>query len=119
MAKPNLNAMKNIKEFCSEHDVDYSDVEELLTRLGMVGKTEINKVYDIFGIEGSLSKKSSPYNNAVAEAFNKVMKTEFVYQKKFTSLKQLKLELSEYVYGYNNLRIHGSLGYLTPVKYIS
>ena len=27
-AKPNLNAMKNIKEFCLEHDVDYSDVEE-------------------------------------------------------------------------------------------
>ena len=28
VAKPNLNAMKNIKEFCLEHDVDYSDVEE-------------------------------------------------------------------------------------------
>ena len=27
-AKPSLNAMKNIKEFCLEHDVDYSDVEE-------------------------------------------------------------------------------------------
>ena len=27
-AKPNLHAMKNIKAFCLEHDVDYSDVEE-------------------------------------------------------------------------------------------
>jgi len=27
-AKPNLNAMKNIKEFCLKNDVDYSGVEE-------------------------------------------------------------------------------------------
>ena len=27
-AKPNLNAMKNIKEFCLINDVDYSGVEE-------------------------------------------------------------------------------------------
>ena len=77
----------------------------------------IDKILDIFGIERSLSEKGSPYDNAVAEAFNKVMKTEFVYQKEFRSLSQLKLELAEYVYWYNNLRIHGSLGYLSPVKY--
>ncbi|MCI5972525.1 MAG: IS3 family transposase, partial [Anaerococcus sp.] len=41
----------------------------------------------------------------------------FVYQKEFRSLNQLKLELSEYIYWYNNLRIHGSLDYLPPVKY--
>ena len=27
-AKPNLNAMKNIKEFCLKYDVDYAVVEE-------------------------------------------------------------------------------------------
>lgn len=27
-AKPNLNAMKNIKEFCLKNDVDYAGVEE-------------------------------------------------------------------------------------------
>lgn len=27
-AKPNLNAMKNIKEFCLKNDIEYSDVEE-------------------------------------------------------------------------------------------
>lgn len=28
-AKPNLNAMKNIKEFCFKNDIDYADVEEV------------------------------------------------------------------------------------------
>ena len=77
----------------------------------------IDKILAIFGIKRSLSKKGSPYYNSVAEAFNKVMKTEFVYQKEFRSLNQLKLELSEYVYSYNNIRVNGSLGYLTPVNY--
>ena len=27
-AKPNLSAMKNIKEFCHRNDVEYTDVEE-------------------------------------------------------------------------------------------
>ena len=27
-AKPNINAMKSIKEFCLNHDIDYSTVEE-------------------------------------------------------------------------------------------
>ena len=27
-AKPNLNAMKNIKKFCFKNDVDYAGVEE-------------------------------------------------------------------------------------------
>ena len=77
----------------------------------------IDKILDIFGIERSLSKKGSPYDNAVAEAFNKVVKTEFIYKNKFKNLNQLKLELSEYIYWYNNLRIHGALGYLSPVEY--
>lgn len=45
------------------------------------------------------------------------MKIEFVYQRNFETLEQLKLELAEYVYWYNNNRIHSSLGYLSPIDY--
>ncbi|NMB01426.1 MAG: transposase, partial [Firmicutes bacterium] len=48
---------------------------------------------------------------------NKIMKTEFIYQNKFETLEELQLKLAEYIYWYNNIRIHGSLGYLTPVEY--
>jgi len=40
-----------------------------------------------------------------------------LYQRKFKSLEQLQLELAEYVYWYNNLRIHGSLGYILSIEY--
>ena len=77
----------------------------------------IDDVLEAFEIERSLSNKGNPYDNAVSEAANKIMKTEFIYQNKFKTLEELQLELAEYIYWYNNLRIHGSLGYLTPVEY--
>ena len=36
--KPNLTAMKSIKEFCSRNDVDYASLEELWLDLGSEGK---------------------------------------------------------------------------------
>ena len=36
--KPNLIAMKNIKEFCDQNNVEYSELEELWLSLGKEGK---------------------------------------------------------------------------------
>lgn len=80
-------------------------------------KKTIDKILAIFGISRSLSMKGSLHDNAVAEAANKVLKTEFIYQNRFNKLEKLKLELSGFVYWYNNNRIHGSLGYLSPKEY--
>ncbi|QQK09132.1 IS3 family transposase [Miniphocaeibacter halophilus] len=53
----------------------------------------------------------------MSEATNKILKTELIYQHKFKNLEQLKYELEKYIYWYNNDRIHGSLGYLSPLEY--
>lgn len=70
-----------------------------------------------FIIYRSLGKKGCPYDNAVAEATSKVFKTEFIYHTKFESLDHLEIELFDYVNWYNNIRIPGSLCYLTPKEY--
>lgn len=77
----------------------------------------IDSILSTFNISRSLSKKGNPYDNAVSEATNKIMKTEFIYQNKFETLEELQLKLAEYTYWYNNIRLHGSLGYLTPMEY--
>jgi len=85
------------------------------------GKEFKNKLIEdlltTFAITRSLSAKGCPYDNAVAEAGFKVVKTEFAFNRIFNSLEELERELFDYVNWYNNIRIHGSLDYLTPVAY--
>lgn len=67
-------------------------------------------------IQRSLSHKGCPYDNAVAEATFRIIKTEFVQQRVFKDLYQ-QMELSDYVNWFNNHRIHSSLGYQTLFQY--
>ncbi len=68
-------------------------------------------------INRSLSHKGCPFDNAVAESTYKSLKVEFVYQYTFETLQELDLELFDYVNWWNHLRLHGTLGYETPVGY--
>jgi transposase InsO family protein len=61
--------------------------------------------------------KGCPYDNAGAQAMFKVSKTEFANGAHFSSHEQLALELDDFVHWFNNIRIHGKLGYLTPVEF--
>ena len=70
-----------------------------------------------FEINRSLSMKGCPYDNAVAEATFKIIKTEFVGNRTFQSLTDLKYQLADYVNWFNRFRIHSSLGYLTPCEF--
>lgn len=77
----------------------------------------IEKILEGFEIQRSLSHRGCPYDNAVAEATFKIIKTEFVQQRVFKDLYHLQIELSDYVNWFNNHRIHSSLGYKPPVQY--
>ena len=54
---------------------------------------------------------------AVSEVTNIISKIEFIYQKKFATLKELELQHAEYIYWCNYIRIHGSLGYMLLIEY--
>lgn len=77
----------------------------------------IDETLETFNITRSLNHKGCPYDNAVAEATFKIIKTEFVKNQIFMNLDALRLHLADYVNWFNNHRIHSSLGYLTPVEY--
>ena len=46
----------------------------------------IDEILETFEIQKSLSKKGCPYDNAVAEAGYKIIKTEFAFNRIFNSL---------------------------------
>ncbi|SNT19142.1 Transposase InsO and inactivated derivatives [Anaerovirgula multivorans] len=77
----------------------------------------IDEVLDTFKIKRSLSMKGCPYDNAVAEATFKIIKTEFAKNYHFENLKDLELRLADYVNWFNNFRIHSTLGYLSPRQF--
>jgi len=77
----------------------------------------IDGLLEGFQISRSLSMKGCPYDNAVAEATFKMIKAEFVSGHHFDKFDQLQLELADYVDWFNNMRLHGTLGYLSPVDY--
>lgn len=77
----------------------------------------IDDILEAFSIRRSLSMKGCPYDNAVAESTFKSFKTEFVYRRIFASIEQLRLELADYVHWYNHIRLHSTLGYLSPDEF--
>ncbi len=77
----------------------------------------IDETLETFNIQRSLSMKGCPYDNAVAEATYKIIKTEFIKKRVFASLEELQIELADYVNWFNNHRIHSSLDYLTPREF--
>lgn len=77
----------------------------------------IEEALETFKIQRSLSMKGCPYDNAVAEATFKIIKTEFVKGQNFDSLEDLTREFQDYVHWFNHIRIHGTLGYLSPIEY--
>lgn len=64
----------------------------------------------------SMSRKGNCWDNAVAESFFKTIKVEMCNHIKFTSKRQLEIEVFKYINWYNNHRLHSTLGYKTPVE---
>ena len=96
---------------------DLNKIEIFHTDRGNEFKNNIiDEVLDTFKIDRSLSAKGCPYDNAVAEATYKIIKTEFAFNRICNDFEELEREQFDYVNWYNNIRIHGSLGYKIPIE---
>jgi len=66
----------------------------------------------------SMGESGNPYDNAVAERVNGILKSEFYLSVTFNSFEDARQAAEEAIYLYNNVRPHMSIGYLTPaMKY--
>jgi putative transposase len=65
----------------------------------------------------SMSRKGNCLDNAAMESFFAVLKSEFFYLNKFSSVDELRTGLKKYIHYYNHDRIKMKLKGLSPVQY--
>ncbi|NOX18955.1 MAG: IS3 family transposase [Chlorobi bacterium] len=71
-------------------------------------------------IKISMGEAGNPYDNAIAERVNGILKTEFYLGETFNNFTQAKKAVEQAIELYNNLRPHMSIDYLTPEqKYVA
>lgn len=66
------------------------------------------------GMKISMSEQANPYENAVAERVNGILKQEFMLNKTFPDILTARKAVKEAIRNYNENRPHMSLGYKTP-----
>jgi len=69
------------------------------------------------GIQQSMSRRGNCYDNSVMENFFGLLKSEFYYNRKFSSIENFEKELSQYIDYYNNRRIKVKLKGLSPIQF--
>lgn len=70
------------------------------------------------GVKQSMSRKGNCWDNAVAESFFKILKSEMVRHDNYNSIFQAKTALFEFIeIWYNRKRKHAYLGYKSPEQF--
>lgn len=73
------------------------------------------KLTQSYCITPSMSRKGNPYDNALAENFFSILKTECIYRTKLKTYEEAKSLIDEYIYFYNHERLQLKTK-LTPLE---
>jgi transposase InsO family protein len=76
--------------------------------------SEYVRMIEHFGIQLSMTEKGDPYENAIAERVNGILKHEHGLKEIFANDTEAKQAVDDAVKKYNEIRIHDSAGRLTP-----
>ena len=68
-----------------------------------------------YGITPSMSRRGNPYDNAMAENFFSILKTECIYRTKLKTYEDARILIDQYIHFYNNERIQLKTK-LTPLE---
>jgi transposase InsO family protein len=74
------------------------------------------KLLEHYGIQISMTEKGDPYENAIAERVNGILKGEFLLERTFVSYTEAKEAVKNAIEKYNHIRPHASCDNLTPVE---
>ena len=95
-----------------------TDIQVLRTdRGGGFAGERMERMLAEFGITRSLSRPGSPYDNAVVESTDRLIRKELMYDNVCTSVERLRSDLNRYVWWYDHQRLHSTLDYMSPVEF--
>ena len=63
------------------------------------------KLTQLYNITPSMSRRGNPYDNALAENFFSILKTECIYRADLKTFEEARLLIDEYIYFYNHQRL--------------
>jgi putative transposase len=70
------------------------------------------------GVVPSVGSRGDSYDNALAESFNGLYKTELIHHRgPWTGLDAVEYATLEYVDWFNHRRLHGELGFIPPAEF--
>jgi len=72
---------------------------------------------ETYGMEASMSRKGDCWDNAPTERFFRSLKSERLTACRFATRKEAEKEILDYITFYNSIRLHSTLGYLSPMAY--
>ena len=78
---------------------------------------EFRRLLESCGITQSMSRKGNCWDNACSETLFGSLKVERLHGKRFTSIREAKVEALDWLLWYNQKRLHSTLNYLSPVEY--
>ncbi|MFB7293102.1 transposase, partial [Actinacidiphila glaucinigra] len=82
------------------------------------GSRRFRRACHRLGVTQPMGRVGSCFDNAVSEAFNSVLKVEYVYRHTFATRTEARLRIATWITGfYNTHRLQSVCGYQSPIDY--
>lgn len=78
---------------------------------------DYRRMLETYGMEASMSRKGDCWDNAPTERYFRSLKSERLTACRFVTRKEAEKEILDYITFYNSIRLHSTLGYLSPMAY--
>ncbi len=96
----------------------YEAFDKVKDTKGLIFHSDQGWQYQHYGYRKALAiQKGNCLDNALAESFFGIVKTELLYRQSFETAEEFVASLKEYIHYYNNKRIKNRLNGKSPVEY--
>ncbi|WP_158728935.1 MULTISPECIES: integrase core domain-containing protein, partial [unclassified Flavobacterium] len=76
----------------------------------------VREYLGLIGVQQEFTHVATPEENAHIEAYHGILKKEVFQRVDYRTFGEIELILKRYVIFYNNTRLHGLLGHITPIE---